>query len=484
MMTHQTATGPTASERAASERAASERAASERAAAERAASGADEATAWLAKHPDTREVDAFLIDLNGKAFGKRLPVADLPGLYAEGTTMCAAMQLTDAQGTCWDTAGLGFSDGDPDAPCRPVPGTLAPVPWSTEPRAQCLMRFEEPDGALLWYEPRTILGAVVDRFAGLGLTPVVALELEFYLVDTARAEDGAPQPPRSPVTGRASAAGNVFGMAALDEFAPVLDAILSACRAQGLPVTAISKEYGPGQFEINLGHRADALRAADEAALLRRAVTAAARVAGYDATFMSKPYAEGSGSGCQVNLSLADATGGNAFAGPEGARLIRHAVAGMQAMLPETMAVFAPNLHAYRRFAPDQFTPVTLDWGENNRSVAFRVPAGDGPGRRIEHRAGGAEANPYLVTAAALAAAHHGIARRLEPTEPATGNAGAALDPTVPVTLWSALDAMQRAAVLPDYFGQRYVDAYVHAKRSEFDAFMAAILPREYEWYL
>lgn len=443
-----------------------------------------EVAAYLAAHPDTRAVDAFLVDLNGKAFGKRLPVADLPGLYADGTTMCAAMQLTDAQGTCWDTAGLGFSDGDPDAPCRAIPGTLAPVPWAPKPRAQCLMRFEEPDGTLLWYEPRTILGAVVDRFAELNLVPVVALELEFYLIDSERGEDGAPQPPRSPVTGRANAAGNVLGMAALDEFAPVLDAILSGCRAQGLPVTTISKEYGPGQFEINLTHRADPLRAADEAALLRRAVIAAARAAGYDATFMSKPYAEGSGSGAQVNLSFADGDGENAFAGPDGDRLIRHAVAGMQALLPETMTVFAPNLHAYRRFAPDQFTPVTLDWGENNRSVAFRVPAGDGPGRRIEHRAGGAEANPYLIAAAALAAAHHGIARRLEPTEPAFGNAGAALDPAVPVTLWSALDAMEAGAVLPDYFGQRYVEAYVHAKRSEFEAFMAAILPREYEWYL
>lgn len=446
--------------------------------------GTDEVTAYLARHGQPQDVDAFLIDLNGKAFGKRLPGTDLPRLFADGTTMCAAMQLTDAQGTCWDTAGLGFSDGDPDAPCRPIPGTLAPVPWAPAPRAQVLMRFEEPDGALLWYEPRAILGRVVERYAEIGLVPVVALELEFYLIDRERAADGAPRPPRSPATGQRHAAGHVLDMAALDEFQPVLDAILGACRAQGLPVTTLSKEYGPGQFEINLTHRTDPMRAADEAALLRRAIGGAARAAGGDATFMSKPYAGGSGSGLQANLSFADAEGGNALAGPGGDRLLRHAIGGMQALLPETMAVFAPSLHAYRRFAPDQFTPVTLDWGENNRSVAFRVPASDGAGRRIEHRAGGAEANPYLVTAAALAAAHHGIVRALEPTAAATGNVGAEMDPAVPVTLWSALDRMARAEVLPDYFGANYVEAYVHAKQSEFDAFMADILPREYEWYL
>jgi len=446
----------------------------------------DEVAAFLAAHPETEDVDAFLIDLNGKAFGKRFPVADLPELFASGTTMCAAMQLTDAQGTCWDTAGLGFSDGDPDAPCRPVAGTLAPVPWAARPRAQCLMRFEEPDGTLLWYEPRTVLAGVIERFAELGLIPQVALELEFYLIAAERGEDGEPLPPRSPITGRASEAGHVLGIAALDEFEPVLDAIIAACRAQGLPVTTASKEYGPGQYEINLEHRADALRAADEAALMRRAVIGAARASGYDATFMSKPYQEGSGSGLQVNLSLLDETGANAFdpARPGGPERLAQAVAGMQALLPEEMAIFAPNLHAFRRFEPDQFTPVTLDWGENNRSVAFRMPAAEGAARRIEHRAGGAEANPYLVTAAALAGAHHGLANRLAPTPPATGNAGAALDPALPVTLWAALDRMAGAEILPGYFSQRYVDAYIHAKQSELDAFLAEILPREHSWYL
>lgn len=442
----------------------------------------DELAAFLAAHPQTRAVDAFLIDINGKAFGKRHPVADLEGIFARGSSICAAMQLTDINGVAWDTAGKGFSDGDPDMPTIMVPGTLQPVPWASEPRAQCLMRFWE-DGPL-WHDPRAVLEGVAARFGDIGLTPVAAIELEFYLIDTERSGGGAPQPPRPPKGGRRSDRGHVFNMDELDAYGPVIDAIRDACLAQGLPVTTIIKEYGPGQFEMNLNHMADPVQAADHAALLRRAVVGAARAARYDATFMAKPYGPESGNGMQVNLSFQTSAGANAFDGATGDALLAQAVAGMQAMQAETMAVLAPNVHSYRRFEPDQFTPVTGDWGGDNRSVAFRAPASSGPAKRIEHRIAGADANPYLVMAAVLAAAHHGMTRKLTPTPQASGNAGAQIDPNLPLTLWSALDRMRAGALLPDYFEPRYIDAYLHAKQAEFDAFMADIHPREHEWYL
>lgn len=445
-----------------------------------------EAEEFLAARGDVEHLDAFIIDLCGNAVGKRFPASEIRGLYASGSSLCAAMQLLDVQGNTWDTAGLGFSDGDPDARAMPVAGTLAPVPWAPEPRAQCLLTLTGPgDDAPLWYDPRVILGNVVGRFSELGLTPVVAVELEFYLIDAERDADGAPQPPRSPRTGRRDRAGHVFGIDALEEFGEVIGAIEAACKAQGLPVTTISKEYGPAQFEINLAHLPDPVRAADHAALMRRAVRGVARAAGMDATFLSKPYGDQGGSGLQINLSLADAEG-NVFdpRRPDGDKLLGHAIAGMQAALAESMAIFAPNLNVYRRFEPNQFTPVTTDWGVNNRSVAFRVPESAPQDRRIEHRAGGAEANPYLVTAAVLAAAHHGLTCRLEPTAAGTGNMGEEADPALPARLWSALDRLERAAILPESLGARYVEAYVHVKRAELDAFLAEILPREHEWYL
>lgn len=148
------------------------------------------------------------------------------------------------------------------------------------------------------------------------------------------------------------------------------------------------------------------------------------------------------------------------------------------------MAILAPNLNAYRRFAPDQFVPVNTSWGVNNRSVAFRIPAGGGAARRIEHRIAGAEANPYLVMAAVLAGVHHGLVRGLDPSPPSDGNAGAEADPDMPLRLWTALDRIAQSAVLADYLGPRYPAAYAAIKRSEFEAFLSDVLPREHDWYL
>ena len=190
-----------------------------------------EAARFLAANPAVSHLDAFLIDLSGNAFGKRYQASEIEAIFAKGSSMCAAMQLTDVNGECWDVAGLGFSDGDPDGPTAPVPGTLSIVPWADAPRAQCLMRLFEADGSTpLWYDPRTVLDSVLARFSELKLTPVVAIELEFYLIDRERDEDGAPQAPTNPRTGRAAAGGKVFGMEEIEAFGEVVSAIETACK--------------------------------------------------------------------------------------------------------------------------------------------------------------------------------------------------------------------------------------------------------------
>jgi glutamine synthetase len=220
--------------------------------------------------------------------------------------------------------------------------------------------------------------------------------------------------------------------------------------------------------------------------MLRRIVKGVAARHGLEATFMSKPFADQSGSGLHIHASLVDGEGRNVFdeTTPDGDRLLGHAIAGLQATTYDAMAIFAPNLNAYRRFAANQFVPVNTSWGINNRSVSFRVPMGGGQARRIEHRIAGAEANPYLVMAAMLAGFHHGLANKMEPTPPSTGNAGEEADPEMPLKLWTALDRLEGSAVLSDYLGPRYPAAYAAIKRSEFEAFMSEVLPREYDWYL
>lgn len=205
-----------------------------------------------------------------------------------------------------------------------------------------------------------------------------------------------------------------------------------------------------------------------------------------DASFMSKPFAEESGSGLHVHLSLQNASGENVFdpSRNDGDALLGQAVAGLQATMAESMAIFAPNINVYRRFKPDQFVPVTRDWGENNRSVAFRLPIGEGQNRRLEHRVAGAEANPYLVLAAVLAGVHYGLTNALDAGEKVAGNAGAETDASLPLTPWDAFRAIADAEILPQYLGADYPKIYAEVKHAEFEAFMTETFTREFDWYL
>jgi glutamine synthetase len=445
-----------------------------------------ELDAYLAAHPGTRFLDAVMFDLCGTAVGKRYPVRDAAKVWSSGVAFCAGITTLDALGTCWDVNGIGFSDGDPDATSFPVPGTLVPVPWMPDV-AQVMIAPAPPQGeAGWWFDPRQILASVVARFADFGLVPVTACELEFYLVDPTRDTDGMVHPARPARAGRAPEAPRVLAFDKLDEFADLLAEIDAACIAQGVPAGAATAEYGGAQFEVNLDHVTDPVLACDHALLLRRIVKGVAQKHGLDATFLSKPFTDQSGSGLHIHMSLADADGRNVFddAQPDGDRLLGQAIAGLQATSADAMAIFAPNLNAYRRFGPNLFVPVNTSWGVNNRSVAFRVPMGGGKARRIEHRFAGAEANPYLVMAAMLAGVHHGLTQGLVPTPPSEGNAGEMVDPAMPMRLWTALDRLERSEILAQYLGPRYPAAYAAIKRSELDAFLANVLPREYDWYL
>ncbi len=445
-----------------------------------------EVAEFLEAHPEINFVDALMFDLVGTAVGKRYPRRDIGKLYSSGCAFCAGITTLDSLGTSWDVFGIGFSDGDPDTVARPIPGTLVPVPWA-KGLAQCMIAPENPeDPKGYWFDPRAILAQVVKRFEPLGLRPVVACELEFFLVDPERGPMGEIRAATPGFSGRDSAAPRVLNFDKLDEWAELLSDIDKACRLQGVPVGAASAEYGGSQFEVNLGHVTDPVLAADHALLLRRACQGVARKHGLLASFMSKPLTGQSGSGLHVHVSLLNDDGQNVFdeTSAQGAETLSNAIGGLQATAWDALALFAPNLGAYRRFEPDQFVPVNTSWGPNNRSVAFRIPTSAPEDRRIEHRIAGADANPYLVMAAVLAGIHHGLSNKLDAGEASSGNAGDSMDPDMPTKLWSALDRLEASEIMATYLGAQYPKAYADIKRAELDAFLAEVLPREYDWYV
>lgn len=445
-----------------------------------------EAADFLAAHPDTVSVDAIFADLSGVVRGKRYPIEYLSKIFDGSMALPASVFLLDTLGRSHDPEGRGFSDGDPDAVVKVIPGSLKTVPWAQRPSCQVMISLERTDGSPYAFEPRNVLASVVERLRALDLTPVVAFELEFYLIDRERAANSAPQPPISPLTGRRDTGTQVYGMTEVDAFSALLDDITTACAAQDIPTGAITAEYAPGQFEINLQHINNPLLAADHCVMFKRVIKNIAQRHGFDATFMAKPYLETAGSGMHLHTSLLDAKGVNVFDGGQtpASPLLEQAIGGALDILPESMAFLAPNVNSFRRYRPNLFVAVQRSWGFENRSVALRVPLGAGSARRIEHRVAGADANPYLALATLLAGIHHGLINKIVPPPASVGNAGAVYDPELPFRPRRALERLLESEVLANYFGAGYLRAYAACKMAELDLFEDHISTREYAWYL
>lgn len=446
----------------------------------------NEGKVFLKAHPDVSAIDAILPDINSVIRGKRIAPGSLGKIYDRGFQIPASTMMLDVTGNDLDPLGISIAAGDPDVTARPVAGTLVPVPWATKPTAQMLVSLFENDGKPYLFDPRHVLAGVVSRFTEMGLKPVVALEQEFYLIDTEGGRDGFPQPPIVPSTGRRASGMQVLSISDLDGFSDFLDEVSAGCAAQNIPVGPISSEYAVGQYEINLIHTDDPLAAADQATLLPRIIKGVAATHDMDATFMAKPYTDQSGSGMHIHASIYDQTGKNIFAGGDetGSPSLHHAIGGLLAALPESMAIYAPNINSYRRFKPDNSVPINRTWGANNRSVAVRIPGGDDNDRRLENRIAGADANPYLTLAAMLAGIHHGLTNKIAPPEISTGDACNTIDPGLPLRWDTALAELERSEIISAYLGAEYCKAYVACKRTEMDAFFSVPTTREFEWYL
>ena len=445
-----------------------------------------QARAWLSRRPLVQCVDLLLADQMGIPRGKRVTVEELEGVHRDGLLLPASMFALDVRGGTVQCTGLGFDEGDADRVCLPIPGTLVPVPWLGEQVAQMQVSMYEHDGTPFYGDPRHVLERVVARFDRLGLTPVMAVELEFYLVDRERTAAGCAQPPRQPLTGRREHKTQINSMQEMNEYSEVLAAIDVAARAQELPTGTVLAEYGPGQFEVNLHHVDDALLACDHAIRLKRLVKGVALQFGMEATFMPKPYREHAGSGAHLHVSLVDEDGHNVFESeaPSGGDRLRHAIGGLAATMNDSMAICAPTANSYRRFRPESYVPLNASWSVNNRGVAFRVPHGPPASRRVEHRIAGADANPYLLAATVLAGMHLGLTRELDPGPVLAGNAYRDTTPTIPLSWPEALGVFERSEFAREYLGERFARLYAQTRRGEMMDFCSHVPAIDHDWYL
>ena len=446
-----------------------------------------EAIAFLDANPDITSIHVIWTDICGVARGKILRRDELVPAWKDGRFMPISALVLDITGQDVPETGLVFDEGDRDMLLWPVLGSLVRIPWMEEPTAQYLASVHDLDGTPHFADPRNALEAIVKRFQSeLNMTPVGAVEVEFFLMDRASAMAGEPRAPKSLINEHRPLHYQAYYLQDLVDFAPFFKDLYAYCEAQGLPAKTLISEYAPGQMEIVLRHRADVLKACDEGIMLKRAIKATAEKHGMAATFMAKPYAQWTGSGMHIHVSLGDEKGNNLFAAedPMQNELLLHSIGGLKAAMAESMLIFAPNANSYRRFRRNSYAPVSASWGINNRTVSIRIPAGAANACHIEHRPSGADANPYLVMAAILAGMHYGITEKSDPGNPVVGNGYEKRAKYIPGNWFDAIDAFWRASILKEYFGKPFVDTYCTIKEVEADRFYAEPTLRDFEWYL
>ena len=457
-----------------------------------------ELESFLSRNPDIQLLEVLMPDFNGLLRCKRIQRQEFASLFEGQFTVPRTVPLLAIRGDMYTGVDLAEIGGDPDQPLLPVAGTLARVPWYDTPVAQVLTAYADSDGQLEWIDPRSPLRRVLDCYAQEQRHPVVATELEFFLLAPGDAPRPRPFLGHVPGTGLRQT-GIQYCMADdLFDCDAFLNDVRAACEIQGVPLTAIHSEFSPGQWEINTHHRDDAVLACTDALLLRRIVKGTARRHGLGATFMAKPFDDAGGSGMHIHASVYDGEGRNIFgelgddAGEEvseAAQLtpaLRHAIAGLEATVGEAMAIFAPNPNSYRRFRAGAFAPASPSWGYDHREVALRVPRSAQHSRRIEHRIAGADANPYLVVAAVLAGMHAGLSAGQEPLAPPVPREADLSEQatTLPKRLDEALRLFREGRQLPAYLGEPFVSSYATVRQGESDDYHGRVPDLDYEWYL
>lgn len=428
------------------------------------------------------EVEAIIPDMAGIARGKIMPAEKFA--VDEGMRLPESIFLQTVTGDYPAEPPAAMSPAEIDILLKADPRTVRLVPWAPEPTAQVIHDCFYADGRRVTMAPRQVLRHILDLYAQRGWEPVVAPELEFYLVEPNIDADYPLKPPVGR-SGRAESGRQSYSIAAVNEFDPLFEEIYAFCEAQDIEIDTLIHEDGPAQMEINLLH-GNALDLADQAFLFKRTARESALRHKMYATFMAKPHAKQPGSAMHIHQSVVDRkTGENIFSGKDGTptSLFFAHIAGLQKYLPAAMPLFAPNVNSYRRLSRLQLAPINVQWGYDNRTAGLRVPNSPPAARRVENRVGGADANPYLAIAASLACGYLGMIEKLEPSEPVAGSAHE-LPFGLPRSLGEALLLLKDCEPLVEVLGEAFVSAFTVVKEAEYEVYLEVISSWEREHLL
>ncbi len=443
----------------------------------------NELESWLNERRVT-EVECLVPDLTGVARGKILPrekfTEDRGMRIPEAIVAMGVTGEFPENGPYYDV----INPTDRDMHLQPDASTVRIVPWATDPTAQVIHDCFDRDGKLVPFAPRSVLRRICDLYEAEGIEPVVAPELEFYLVSRNTDPNTVLRPPIGR-SGRAETSRQSYSIDAVNEFDPLFEELYDFCEKMELNVDTLIHEAGAGQMEINFFH-AHPLGLADEVFLFKRTVREVALRHDMYATFMAKPIAGEPGSAMHVHQSLVSkATGKNIFSNPDGtpSEAFFHYIGGLQRYIPAAMALVAPYVNSYRRLARHTAAPINIEWGFDNRTVGIRSPISSPEARRIENRVIGVDANPYVAMAMTLACGYLGMKKKIRPKPEMKGDAYLA-PYSLPRSLGEALDLLRNEPDLHEILGKEFITVYTEIKELEFEEFMKVISPWEREHLL
>ena len=428
---------------------------------------------WFKKR-GIEDVEAFVPDMAGSARGKVLPADKF------GTGEMKMPESIFSQ-----TVSGGYVDDpnnveDRDMLLVPDATTLRPVPWARDPAASVFLDCYRRDMTRVPTSPRGVLRRVLAKFESSGWIPVVAPEVEFYLLSPHSDPMKEAEPPEGRL-GWTEGARQPYSIDTMNDFDPFINDVYAYCEDQGIRIDTLSQEAGPAQFEINFLH-GNAVELADQVFLFKRTIREAAIEHEMHATFLAKPMSGDAGSALHIHQSVVDKQGNNVFSTSEGepSELFYGFLGGLQRYMPDAMLIFAPYVNSYRRFLNPWDSPVNLAWAIDNRTVGLRVPDAAPDDRRIENRVAGSDVNPYLAIAATLACGYLGMVEGLKPTDPITGSAYGS-EFKLHWHIYSAIDALRDSNAMRSMLGEEFVTLYCALKHAEFMEFEEIITPWERE---
>ena len=443
---------------------------------------------FLSKNPKLKKIEFIYVDFNGIARGKSASPKTLIKAVDGGLKMPVSSYVLDIWGDNPKGTGLVMTTGDGDATCRVVENTLALTPWSSNRTAQCLVSMEDNDGNAIYADSRNVLKNVLSRFDDLGLRPVIAPEIEFYLIDKQLTKHGHPQMPLIPGTNRRYREVQLLNLNVMDDFEDFFDLVDKSAKSLAIPSETAIAECAPGQFEINLLHHDDPLLMADQAFLMKRSIKNCAKKFNLNATFMAKPFSEEAGNGMHAHLSIIDKKGNNLFkldSKNQPIGIFADSIARLLNTTPDFLSFYASHSNSYRRLVHNaDHAPTTLSWGHENRTALIRIPEASESATRLEFRLPSADSNPYLVFASILSSVLSGIQNKYPLSKETLGNSHAQHKPELGITWREAVAKTSKSKVVKEFFGEQFQKSFQVVKEHEISRFESTVTDFEYNSYL